>query len=185
MVCYMANDPPFATMNHAQLIWESGGFCEVAQVCISDGLAVRSDQIEAGLNPRYFALWEKRDRRRCDSDVSAARWRRRRMDQRGAGDPIACRARRYKRWISGNGATIMIGARDWGDGADGIARSGPVRLVHGHRNDGGRRRGHEVSQKKGLRPRPSARRRARLAGGNKLIHAVIAPFSSVIARLSP
>ena len=29
---------------------ESGGFCEVAQVCISGGMAVRSDLIEAGLN---------------------------------------------------------------------------------------------------------------------------------------
>jgi hypothetical protein len=72
------------------------------------------------------------------------------IDRSGAACLIAGCARRYKRSMSGDGAAIMIGARDWRDGADGIARSGPVGFAHDHRNDGGRRRGHDVSQKKGL-----------------------------------
>ena len=37
------------------------------------------------------------------------------------------------RSMSGDGAAIMIGARDWRDGADGIARSGPsvLRMITG------------------------------------------------------
>lgn len=39
------------------------------------------------------------------------------MDQRDAADPIAGGARRHTVSMSGNGAAIMIGARDWRDGA--------------------------------------------------------------------